>query len=101
MDGVNSGTTHKEHWETYSTFTVFGHKLSLRVPLIDSVVLDHEGKAVVWVSGLSESLQYIYDLTVIPSHSFSVTLDLVGLVTKVSAAPNFTPNFGVKTQDIW
>lgn len=66
---------------------VFGHRLSGRVPLIDSVVLDHEGT--VWVSGLSETLQDTYDLAIIPAHSFSLTLDLVGLVTTDSAAPNF------------
>lgn len=89
MDGVNSCTAYKEHWETYITFKVFGHKLSRRVPLINSVVLDHEGMAVVWVSELSETLQDTYDLTIIPMHSFSVTLDLMGLVSKVSAAHYF------------
>lgn len=86
---MNSCTTYKEQWETYSTFTVFGHKLSGRVPLIDSAVLDHEGMAVMWVSGHSETLKNTYDLRIIPAHSFSVTLDLVDLVPKASAAPNF------------
>lgn len=98
---MNSCTTYKEHWETYITFTGFRGKLSGRVPLTDSVVLDHEGTAVVWVSGLSETLQDTYHLTIIPVQSFSVTLDLVGLVTKVSLLHLISCSLGVKTQDIW
>lgn len=79
---MSSCSTYKYHWEIYSAFRVYGHKLSGRITLIDSL-------AIVSVSGLSETLQDTYDLTIIPTHNFSMTLDLVRLVTKVSSPPNF------------
>lgn len=79
----------KYHWEIHSAFRVYGHKLSGRVTLIDSLVLDCEGIGIVWASGLSETLQDTCDLTIIPAHNFSMTLNLMHLVTKVSGRPNF------------